>query len=222
MQLAKVTDGAKVRAVLAYDGHKGQIPFTCQRDLTARKHPHTIRIQQQAHHHRWIKRRTSPRFLLIRGIALAQIQLGHHIEKEKHEVAFGKLGRRTMGLLTIALRFPVTIGFTTTHAHHDSPGAGGIDRGIKRSYYRRSAHSRQPPAHRACWFFFGQPPSIHYRDGRSGTAAAQRVPGDRESYPAQPDHRSYAVDGWRAHSTRRDWSEAGEEGPGSSGHYRQT
>src|SRR5712692_3903549 len=158
MQLAKVTDGAKVRAVLAYDGHKGQIPCTCQRDLTARKHPHTIRIQQQAHHHRWIKRRTSPRFLLIRGIALAQIQLGHHIEKEKHEVAFGKLGRRTMGLLTIALRFPVTIGFTTTHAHHDSPGAGGIDRGIKRSYYRRSAHSRQPPAHRACWFFFGQPP----------------------------------------------------------------
>src|SRR2546430_2642107 len=29
---------------------------------------------------------------------------------------------------------------------------------------------------------------LYHGDRRSGTAAAQRIPGDRESYPAQPDH----------------------------------
>jgi len=149
-QRATVTDGAKVRAVRAYDGHQGHMPCTGQRDLPARQHPHTIRLPQQAHQQRWITRRTSPRCLLLRSIERAHIHLGHHIEQEKHPVAFGKLGRRTMGLLPIARRLPGTRGCTTTRAHHDSPRAGGIARGITRSYDRLSAHARQPPAHRAC------------------------------------------------------------------------
>ena len=157
-QRAQGTDGAKVRAVLAYDGPKGHMPCTCQRDLPARTHPHTIRLPHQAPHHGWITRWPSPRCLLTRSIARAHIPLGHHIEPEKHQGACGKLGRRTMGLLTIALRLPGTRGCTTTRAHLDSPGAGGIERSIKRSSYRLSAHARPPPAQRACGFFFGHPP----------------------------------------------------------------
>jgi hypothetical protein len=121
MQLAKVTDGAKVRARLSHNGEKGQIAFARQGDLAARKHPHAVGIEQQAHHHGRIERRRTPGFLRIRGIEAAYIQLGHDIEQEKDQVALGQLGGRAMGLLLVALRLPRTIGFATGLAHDHSP-----------------------------------------------------------------------------------------------------
>ena len=68
MQLAEIADGAKIRAFLAHNGEEGQVTFAGHRDLTARKHPDAIGIEQQAHHHRWIERGGTPRFLFIGGI----------------------------------------------------------------------------------------------------------------------------------------------------------
>ena len=76
---------------------------------------HAVR-RNQAHQHCGIKRRPSPRFLCTEVIARAQIPLWYHIAQEKHQVALGKLGHRTLDLLTITLRFPGTIG-VTTRAH---------------------------------------------------------------------------------------------------------
>jgi hypothetical protein len=71
MLLTESADRPKVRALLAHNGDEGQIPFTGPRNFSARKHPDTVRIEQQTDHHRRIKRRGPPRFLLIRGIEAA-------------------------------------------------------------------------------------------------------------------------------------------------------
>jgi hypothetical protein len=71
MQLAKIAEGAEIRTVLAHNGHEGQIAFARLRDLTAGKHPHAVGIEPQADHHRRIKGRGTPGFLLIRRIETA-------------------------------------------------------------------------------------------------------------------------------------------------------
>jgi len=71
MQLAAIADGAKIRAFLAHHGAEGQVAFTGQRALAARKPPDAIGIAQQAHYHRRIERRGPPRFLFIGGIETA-------------------------------------------------------------------------------------------------------------------------------------------------------
>ena len=71
MQLAKIADGPKVWALLAHNSDEGQIPFTGQRDFSARKHPDTVRIEQQTDHHSGIKRWGASGFRLIGGIEAA-------------------------------------------------------------------------------------------------------------------------------------------------------
>ena len=71
MQLTEVADRAEVRTVLAHNGHESQVAFAGQRNLAAGKHPHTIRIQQQADHHRRIERWGTARFVLVGGIEAA-------------------------------------------------------------------------------------------------------------------------------------------------------
>src|SRR5215510_10908304 len=44
------------------------------------------------------------------------------------------------------------------------------------------------------------PTGVYHRDGRSGITAAERVPGDGKSYPAQPDSGPRAPQRWRAPS----------------------
>jgi hypothetical protein len=133
-QRAPVPAGATVRAGRAAEGPKGHRPCTGQRALTARTPPPTRRLPPPAPQPRGRKRRPPPRCLLIRGRERAPSQLGHHLAQEQHQVAFGQLGPRAMGLLPSILRCPETRGATTTRAHHDAPGAGGIERDIQGSY----------------------------------------------------------------------------------------
>src|SRR6266436_7326536 len=121
MQLTEVADRAEVRTVLAYDGQESQVAFAGQCNLAAGKHPHTVRIQQQADHHRRIERWGTTRFVLVGGIEAASTQPGHGIDQQKDQVALGQFGRRAMRLLPIALGLPGTIGFPTAIAHHRSP-----------------------------------------------------------------------------------------------------
>ena len=66
------------------------------------------------------------------------------------------------------------------------------------------------------------PAGVYHRDRRSGTVAAQRVLGDRESYSAQSGYGPYAVDRWRAQGSGGHRPEAGKAGPEGSGHHRAT
>ena len=71
MELAKITDRAKVRTLRPHNGDKGQVAFAGQGDLAAREHPHTVGIQQQTDHHRRIVGGGAPGFVLIRRIEAA-------------------------------------------------------------------------------------------------------------------------------------------------------
>ena len=71
MQLAKITDGAKVRTLRPHNGDKGQIAFAGQGNLPARKHPDAVGIKQQADHHRRVVGWGAPGFVLIRRIEAA-------------------------------------------------------------------------------------------------------------------------------------------------------
>ena len=119
--LAKIADGPKVWALLAHNSDEGQIPFTGQRDFSARKHPDTVRIEQQTDQHRRIERWGTPGFLLVGGVEAAQLQLGDRIEQEEDQVALGELGLRAMGFLPVALWLPGTVRFSTVLAHAWSP-----------------------------------------------------------------------------------------------------
>ena len=71
MLLTEIADRAKVRAFRAHDSEKGQIAFTGQGDLTARKYAHAIGIEQEADHHRRIERGGTAGFGFIGGIEAA-------------------------------------------------------------------------------------------------------------------------------------------------------
>src|SRR5881397_738187 len=94
MQLAEITDRAEVWTVLAHNSDESQVAFASQGDLTARKHPDTIGIEQQADHHGRIVGWGTPGFVLIRRIEAASLHLRHGIEQEKDQIAFGQLGLR--------------------------------------------------------------------------------------------------------------------------------
>src|SRR5215470_2411345 len=75
-----------------HNGDKRQVALAGLGDLAARKHPHAIGVQQQADHHRWLKRGSPPGFILIRRIEPAQIQLWHQIEQEEDHIALRQFG----------------------------------------------------------------------------------------------------------------------------------
>ena len=118
MPRAKIAEGAKVRALRPHHGHERQIPLARLRDLPARKHPHAGGIEQQARHHRGVKRWGTTGFLLIERIETAHIQLGHRIQQDEDQIALRQLGLRAMGLLSIALGLPRPIRFPGGLAHH--------------------------------------------------------------------------------------------------------
>src|SRR2546430_6334849 len=66
------------------------------------------------------------------------------------------------------------------------------------------------------------PAGIYHGDSRSGTAAAQRVPGDRKSHPAQPDQRSCTLERWGAQGPGRNRKEVGQAGVGGGRQHRHT
>src|SRR6266404_5173795 len=135
MERAKIADRAKVWTVLPYNGDEGEVALAGQGDLAARKHPHTVGIEQEADHHGWVKRRRATGFLLIGGVEALQAQLGHDIEQEEDSIALRQLGRWAMRFLPIALRLPGAIRFPTGLTHHCSPSvwvaeASYAERGI--------------------------------------------------------------------------------------------
>src|SRR5215470_17013013 len=144
MQLTKIADGPEVRALCAHNGDERQVPFAGLGDLSAGKHPHAVGIQQQAHHHGWVKRGGTTTFILIGRIETAQIQLGHRIHHEENYIAFGQLGVGAMSLIPVALGLPGPIRFLVRLAHQWSPRVG-VTKGLIAggSHYRPSLDSRQ-------------------------------------------------------------------------------
>src|SRR2546427_12329900 len=124
MLLAKIADGSEVRTFLPHNRHERQIAFAGQSKLAARKHADAVSIQQQTDHHSGIKRRRPAGFLFIRRVETLQVQPGHRIEQEEHQVTLGEFARWALRLVPIALRFPGTIRFATGLTHHGSPSVG--------------------------------------------------------------------------------------------------
>jgi hypothetical protein len=56
MLLPEIAARPNVRALATHDGEEGQMAFAGQGDLAARQAPHAVGIQQQADHHRRVKR----------------------------------------------------------------------------------------------------------------------------------------------------------------------
>src|SRR5262249_40994868 len=108
------------------------------------KYPHAVGIEQQAHHHPWVKRWGPTGFILIEGIETTQIQLGHRIQQKEDQIALRQLGLRAMSLLPVALVLPRPIGFPGALAHHWSP-CGCVTKGsvTGRNHYRPSSVSQQ-------------------------------------------------------------------------------
>src|SRR6266498_29245 len=61
---------------------------------------------------------------------------------------------------------------------------------------------------------------IYYRDGRSGTAAAQRISGHGKSDSASPDQGACSTQRRRTHHAGGHWPQVGQASPGGSGHHR--
>ena len=71
MLLPEIADRPKVRTLRAHDGEEGQIAFAGQGNLAARKHPHAVGIEQQAHHHCRLEWGGASGFGFIGGIEAA-------------------------------------------------------------------------------------------------------------------------------------------------------
>jgi hypothetical protein len=144
MQRTKVAEGPAVWAIRPHKSDKGQVALTGRRNLAARKHPHAVGIQQQADHHRRVKRGSPPGFILIRRIETTPIQLGHHSEQEADHIARRQLGVRALGFLPVTLGLPGPIRFPLGLAHHRSPRVYGT-KGclIGRKHDRPSSDQRQ-------------------------------------------------------------------------------
>ena len=127
-----------------HNGEERQVALARLGDLAARKYPHAVSIQQQAHHHLGVQRRRPTGFMLIGGIATAQVQMGHRIEQEKHQIAFRQLGLRAMGRIPVVLGGPGPRRFPTGIAHDQSPYVG-VTKGVitGRRYYHLSCHQAQ-------------------------------------------------------------------------------
>src|SRR6266446_4433238 len=62
---------------------------------------------------------------------------------------------------------------------------------------------------------------VYHGDGRSGTAAAQRISGHGESHPPQPAQGTPPLDRWRTQDAGHHRPEAGQASAGRSGQDRQ-
>src|SRR5205085_5460472 len=155
MLLPEIADRPKVRALGAHDGEEGQIAFAGQGELAARKYPHAVRIQQQADHHRRVKRGRASGFVLIGRIETAQVQPRYRIEQEEGQIALRQLGVRAMGLLPVALGLPRTIRFPVLVAHQPSPYSDRLeDTQSKKSDHSLLSQPRQPPDNKLVKCFF--------------------------------------------------------------------
>src|SRR6266571_3327397 len=124
MQIAKIAYCAEILALLAHNRHERQIAFAGQSALAARKHPDTVGIQQQTDHHGGIKRWRPTSFLFVGRVEALQVQPGHRIDQEEHQVPLGEFARWALRLVLVALRIPGSIRFSTGLTHDGAPSVG--------------------------------------------------------------------------------------------------